>query len=85
LIALLLYPTDQAILRNSHQRVTETVRLLQTKHRFSFLIEFETADPPLRGEMTVTITLTDADDGTDILAVRDGLSLGLSTADNETG
>jgi len=47
--------------------------------------EFEMADPTLRGEMTVTITLTDADDGTDVLAVHDGLPPGVSTADNETG
>jgi hypothetical protein len=26
----------------------------------------------LRGEMTITITLADADDGTEIIAVRDG-------------
>jgi uncharacterized protein YndB with AHSA1/START domain len=49
------------------------------------VVEFETADPTLRGEMTITIALTDADGGTDILAVHDGLPPGLSTADNETG
>jgi uncharacterized protein YndB with AHSA1/START domain len=47
--------------------------------------EFETADPALRGEMTITITLADADGGTDVLAVHEGLPPGLSTADNETG
>jgi uncharacterized protein YndB with AHSA1/START domain len=47
--------------------------------------EFETADPALRGEMTITITLTDADGGTDILAVHEGLPSGVSLADNETG
>jgi hypothetical protein len=35
--------------------------------------------------MTITTTLTDADGGTDILAVHDGLPRGLSTADNEVG
>lgn len=49
------------------------------------VVEFETTDPALRGEMTITITLTDADGGTDILAVHDRLPPGLSTADNETG
>lgn len=39
----------------------------------------------MRGKMTVTITLTDADDGTDVLGVHDGLPRGVSTADNETG
>lgn len=49
------------------------------------VIEFETADPAMRGEMTVTFTLTDADSGTDVLAVHDNLPPGLSPADNETG
>jgi uncharacterized protein YndB with AHSA1/START domain len=47
--------------------------------------EFETADPALRGETTITITLTDADGGTDLSAVHDGLPRGVSTADNEAG
>lgn len=47
------------------------------------VIEFETTDPALRGEMTITISLADA--GTDVLAVHDGLPPGLSIADNEVG
>src|SRR5712691_4824225 len=47
--------------------------------------EFETADPALRGAMTITITLVDADGGTDLLAVHDGVPPGVSTADNELG
>ena len=47
--------------------------------------EFETTDPALRGEMTITITLTDANGGTDILAVHDGLPPGVPIADNEQG
>jgi Activator of Hsp90 ATPase homolog 1-like protein len=35
--------------------------------------------------MTITITLADADGGTDILAVHDGLPHGVPTADNEAG
>jgi len=49
------------------------------------VVEFETADPALRGEMTITISLADADGGTEILAVHDRLPPGLSAADNETG
>ncbi|MFL5044093.1 MAG: SRPBCC domain-containing protein [Xanthobacteraceae bacterium] len=49
------------------------------------VVEFETADPALRGEMTITIALADANGGTDITAVHDGLPRGLSTADNEAG
>jgi uncharacterized damage-inducible protein DinB/uncharacterized protein YndB with AHSA1/START domain len=48
-------------------------------------IEFETDDAAMRGEMTVTYTLADADGGTDVLAVHDNLPPGLSPADNETG
>ncbi|HEV8656554.1 MAG TPA: SRPBCC family protein [Candidatus Limnocylindria bacterium] len=47
--------------------------------------EFETTDPALRGEMTVTITLADADGGTDVIGVHEGIPSGVSTADNEAG
>jgi uncharacterized protein YndB with AHSA1/START domain len=49
------------------------------------VVEFETEDPALRGEMTITITLADEGRGTEVLAVHDGLPPGLPTADNETG
>src|ERR671931_1254441 len=49
------------------------------------VVEFETADPALRGEMTITIALADADGGTEVLAVHDRLPPGLSPADNEAG
>jgi uncharacterized protein YndB with AHSA1/START domain len=47
--------------------------------------EFETADPAMQGEMTITITLADADGGTDLVAVHDGLPAGVAAADNEAG
>jgi uncharacterized protein YndB with AHSA1/START domain len=49
------------------------------------VVEFETTDPSLRGEMMITIALVDTDGGTDVLAVHDGLPPGLSAADNEAG
>ena len=49
------------------------------------VVEFETTDPALQGEMTIAITLTDAEGGTDVLAIHDGLPPGLSPADNELG
>jgi uncharacterized protein YndB with AHSA1/START domain len=49
------------------------------------ILEFETADPAMRGEMTVTFELTDADGGTNVLAVHDNVPPGVSSADNETG
>jgi uncharacterized protein YndB with AHSA1/START domain len=47
--------------------------------------EFETADPTLRGSMTMTTTLSDADGGTDVLIVHEGIPDGIPAADNETG
>ena len=47
--------------------------------------EFETTDPEMRGEMTITITLADADDGTELVGIHEGLPPGVSIADNETG
>ena len=49
-------------------------------------VEFETTDPEMRGEMTITISLAEAEGGgTDILAVHEGLPRGVPTADNEAG
>jgi len=47
--------------------------------------EFETTDPALRGEMIITISLYDADGGTELVAVHDQLPEGISAADNEDG
>ena len=49
------------------------------------VVEFETADPALRGEMTITITLADTDGGTTLVAVHDGLPSAVSPADNALG
>ena len=49
------------------------------------VLEFETTDPELRGEMTITTTLADADGGTDVLVVHEGIPDGVATIDNETG
>jgi uncharacterized protein YndB with AHSA1/START domain len=49
------------------------------------LVEFETEDPALQGEMTISFTLADFDGGTEVVAVHDGLPPGLSATDNETG
>ena len=48
---------------------------LVTNKQVVEVVEFETTDPTLLGEMTITIAL----------AVHDGLPPGLSTADNEAG
>jgi uncharacterized protein YndB with AHSA1/START domain len=49
------------------------------------VLEFETADTALGSPMTMTTTLTDADGGTDILLVHDGIPASVPPADNEAG
>jgi uncharacterized protein YndB with AHSA1/START domain len=49
------------------------------------VVEFETVDPELRGEMTITTTLADAGGGTDVLIVHEGIPSGVPAADNEIG
>jgi uncharacterized protein YndB with AHSA1/START domain len=58
---------------------------LVTNEQVVEVVEFETTDPVLQGEMTITYTLAETDGGTSVLAVHDGLPPGLSTADNEVG
>ena len=49
------------------------------------VLEFETADPDLSGEMTITTTLTDVDGLTEVLVVHEGVPRGVSATDNEMG
>ena len=49
------------------------------------VVEFETSNPAMRGEMIITMSLSDVDGGTEILAVHDDLPPGLSNEDNEAG
>ncbi|MEU4468061.1 SRPBCC domain-containing protein [Streptomyces sp. NPDC024017] len=50
------------------------------------VLEFEAVDPALRGAMTLTTTLTDAEGGgTDVLMVHEGIPDAVPAADNETG
>lgn len=49
------------------------------------VVEFETDDPTMRGDMTITYVLADADDGTDLTSLHENLPLGVALADNELG
>jgi uncharacterized protein YndB with AHSA1/START domain len=49
------------------------------------VVEFETTDPELLGEMTITTTLRDADGGTEMMVAFEGLPPGLPEDANETG
>ena len=67
-----------------HGRFTQLV----PDERVVQVLEFETADPAMQGEMTVTYTLSDApegDGGTDVHAIHDGVPPGVSPEDNEVG
>ncbi|HEY4420024.1 MAG TPA: SRPBCC family protein [Pseudonocardia sp.] len=49
------------------------------------VFEFETADPALGGTMTMTTSLRDADGGTEVVIVHEGIPDSVPAADNETG
>ncbi len=49
------------------------------------VMEFETTDPSMRGEMTVTFMLEEAEGGTDVLAIHENVPPGVSLIDNEIG
>ncbi|MDH6193619.1 uncharacterized protein YndB with AHSA1/START domain [Mycobacterium frederiksbergense] len=48
-------------------------------------IEFESDDPAFGGVMTMTTTLTDAGDGTEVVIEHTGIPDAVDPADNETG
>jgi len=49
------------------------------------VVEFETDDPGLQGEMTITYRLRDVDGGTEVEGLHDDLPPALSREDNELG
>jgi uncharacterized protein YndB with AHSA1/START domain len=49
------------------------------------VVEFETEDPAMAGEMTITYSLVDADGGTDLLWTHENVPPGVRPADNELG
>jgi len=49
------------------------------------VVEFETDDPALQGEMTITYTLADAPGGTELIGEHENLPAGVPPEDNELG
>lgn len=49
------------------------------------VIAFETDDPAMAGDMTVTYLLADGADGTELVGVHENVPVGVSLADNELG
>lgn len=49
------------------------------------VVEFETADPTMHGEMTITYLLEDREGGTLVVGIHENLPAGLSAEENEIG
>ena len=49
------------------------------------VVEFESDDPAMQEEMTITYLLADADGGTELTGIHEHLPPGVSAADNELG
>jgi uncharacterized protein YndB with AHSA1/START domain len=49
------------------------------------VVEFESADPTMAGEMTITYSLVERDGGTDVVGTHDNLPRGVAPEDNELG
>jgi uncharacterized protein YndB with AHSA1/START domain len=83
----LIYDSPTAIGKTSAHTDTFHGRFVQlvTDERVVEVVEFETKDPAMRGEQTITFTLVDEDGGTEVYAVHENLPPGLSPKDNETG
>jgi uncharacterized protein YndB with AHSA1/START domain len=64
-----------------HGHFVELVADRKVVERF----EFETGDPELRGEMTMTTTLTERSGGTDVVVLHEGIPDIVPPPDNETG
>jgi uncharacterized protein YndB with AHSA1/START domain len=48
-------------------------------------VEFETADPTMQGEMTITTTFRDVDGGTEVISIHENVPPGITPGDNELG
>lgn len=64
-----------------HGRFVELVE----NERVVEVMQFESSDPAMQGEMRITTTLADVEGGTELVAKHEGLPPGVSLADNELG
>lgn len=58
---------------------------LAVNERVVEVMEFETSDPAMQGQMTSTIELSDERGGTRLVALHEGLPPGVASEDNEAG
>lgn len=76
---------DAGTVRQQHDAYYGTFRSLIPDEQVVELLEFVTEKPDMTGAQTVTFTLTDADGGTHLEVLHEGVPAGLSPAENEIG
>lgn len=83
----LTYDTDEGIGKTTEHTDTYHGRFVKLvpDEQVIEVVEFETADPAMQGEMTIGMTLADVEGGTEISAVHENLPPGVSPEDNELG
>ena len=83
----LTYKGDFGIGKTSARTDTYHGRFLELTpdERVVEILEFETANPAMQGEMKITFTLRDNEDGTELVALHENVPPGIRPADNETG
>ncbi|MFD4357526.1 SRPBCC domain-containing protein [Nocardia sp. NPDC058518] len=76
---------DAGTVRQQHDAYFGTFRSLTSDEQVVEVLEFVTEKPDMTGAQTVTFTLTDADGGTYLEVLHEGVPAGLGPAENEVG
>ncbi|MFD4460977.1 SRPBCC domain-containing protein [Nocardia sp. NPDC058480] len=78
-------PHDAGTVRQQHDAYFGTFRSLTPDEQVVQVLEFVTEKPGMTGAQTITFTLTDADGGTHLDVLHEGVPPGLSSAENQVG
>ncbi len=76
---------DAGTVRQQHDAYFGTFRALIPDEQVVEVLEFVTEKPDMTGAQTVTFTLTDADGGTHLEVLHEGVPPGLTPTENEIG
>ncbi|MGY0497843.1 SRPBCC domain-containing protein [Nocardia sp. FBN12] len=76
---------DAGTVRQQHDAYFGTFRSLIADEQVVEVLEFVTEKPDMTGAQTVTFTLTDADGGTHLEVLHEGVPAGLGPVENEIG
>ncbi|MFD3747017.1 SRPBCC domain-containing protein [Nocardia sp. NPDC058633] len=76
-------PVDEGRTQPQHDAYFGTFRTLVPDEQVIEVLEFVTEKPEMTGAQSVTFTLTDADGGTHLDVLHEGVPAGLGLADNE--